>query len=419
MGDDQEIIDLNYEECNKCFKDNYQNSKSKKKVPCLICEKKYHYQCIGITKNVADILCNANKDSNVAFTCDDCVSERNKVNDMVKKINKLEEMMNILLKKQEKYENEMLMLKTKRVLTQKPPTAQNMTPKRSWVDVLAEECEDIETSQPKIQKVSNVKTPVVNKPNVKLPVLIVKPKSKENKITEEMKEDMRNQVKSVLNPVNDPVRALRTSSSGKVVLECNDIASMEIVKQKIASTLKNDYVVGLPEATSPMLRVTNINESDFTNDNKLIVDLRKQNDDIIEFTTTMEVVSVKKYGHVYTALIRVDTNTFKRILEKQKLFIGWSSCRVYESFNVKRCFKCNKFDHIGKECVEKAQSCPKCAGNHEIKECKSVTMCCSNCTRMNRELNLQLNAEHYVWSTRCPVFQRKIESIRNKVRYKQ
>ena len=87
-----------------------------------------------------------------------------------------------------------------------------------------------------------------------------------------------------------------------------------------------------------------------------------------------------------------------------KVFIGLHSCKIYERFYVKRCYRCQKYGHYIGQCSDEVLCCGKCAGNHKTTDCQ-VTLeqtdkhRCSNCKLANKP------DKHLVSSSSCPIFQ--------------
>ena len=69
-----------------------------------------------------------------------------------------------------------------------------------------------------------------------------------------------------------------------------------------------------------------------------------------------------------------------------KVTIGLVSCKVYNQYNVKRCYNCQKFGHYVKECPTKeVPICGKCSENHQTKYCETFERKCINCVNNNIE----------------------------------
>lgn len=93
---------------------------------------------------------------------------------------------------------------------------------------------------------------------------------------------------------------------------------------------------------------------------------------------------------------------------------GWKRCRVFDGLQVLRCFKCNGFNHKGADCKAAVVTCPICSGAHELKDCKAEKKKCSNCEKLRNEKNADIDVNHAVWSSECPVY-RKQQERRNKL----
>lgn len=115
-------------------------------------------------------------------------------------------------------------------------------------------------------------------------------------------------------------------------------------------------------------------------------------------------------------IIEVNSATYKMLLDMHTLRLPWRECNVYEHIYVKRCYKCLGFSHIAKDCRHD-QKCSKCGGSHKYSECKSRNICCANCRSANEKLRVKIDTKHHAWSTDCPVYKRRIESLVNKIEY--
>ena len=70
------------------------------------------------------------------------------------------------------------------------------------------------------------------------------------------------------------------------------------------------------------------------------------------------------------------------------LRVEWGRYKVRDRYHALMCFHCQRFGHMKTKCSDKAKGdkprCPKCAGEHEMKECKANFKKCINCVRANR-----------------------------------
>lgn len=168
---------------------------------------------------------------------------------------------------------------------------------------------------------------------------------------------------------------------------------------------------------NPRLRVTNI-PSNIAKDS-IIDELKKNNEELNDCDVSLIPVlnrkATSKQQSSCDIVVEVNSATYKMLMEKQLLRLPWRECRVYEHIYVKSCYKCLGFSHIAKDCKQD-QKCSKC-GSHKFSECKNRNICCANCRSVNEKLKVKMNTKHHAWSTDCPVYKRRIESLVNRIEY--
>ena len=94
-----------------------------------------------------------------------------------------------------------------------------------------------------------------------------------------------------------------------------------------------------------------------------------------------------------------------------KLTLGLSSCKVYDRYNVKRCYNCQNFGHIAKDCPTKETPvCGKCSEEHNTIDCQTPNPRCINCVRNNCE-----DLHHPTSSIQCPSLVKEREQLKKKL----
>jgi hypothetical protein len=243
------------------------------------------------------------------------------------------------------------------------------------------------------------------------PIIIVRPRDVEQRCVK-----TRNEIKAKIDPASLPVNGLRNAAKGSVIIEVKDKESTEIVKKKTEETLGVDYTVEIVKAKNPRIKIMGV--YDKTTKEDLLTSIRSQNDCISE-DATVEIIKIdksRKFKDNYNIIVEIDPKTYGKIMEVNKLNIGWNRCRVLDHIYVIRCFKCEQYGHFAKDC-KNAETCGICAESHHTKECKSEVFKCTNCVNAVKKLNLQLDVNHPVWSDECKVYKRIESSKKRSINY--
>jgi hypothetical protein len=242
------------------------------------------------------------------------------------------------------------------------------------------------------------------------PVVVVKPKSagQKSEVTQKF-------VKENIDPSVIPVKNVRSVSNGSVVIHCQDRSKIDECKKSIESRLGSEYEVVIPEKRQPSVKIVGLSE--IMSEEVLITKMKAQNP-FIPSDSVIKVTELKKKNDKIFASFSCDALCFKKIIDNERLLVGWDSCRVYEHFKILRCFNCSGYHHTAKECKNK-RSCPRCSLDHELSECKSELEKCVNCCSANGLLKLSLCTSHASWSRDCPVYKKKLNMSARKVNYLQ
>lgn len=372
-------------------------------LKCCFCDYSTHFECEDMHKDVFYIL---QQSRNLQWFCDSCTENKKFLINISDKLNKLND-------KLAEHEKKLNSIAQPINFYQNSP----LTPrKRSFVNVLKENnsASNVENGRAKIMKINqNGQNPPVQ--SVKAPILVIKSKKEVKKCDlEKSATNASVKIKSILNPLTDPVKSMQTRKNGKVIIQCNDSQSLENVKEKLSKKIGSEFSIEKPTERRPVLKVVGLH--DYVDEETAINYIRKQNDTIITSESVLKIEQVRKRETYTTLLISTDIVTFKKVMQRRRLLIGWNSCKCWEHLEIIRCFRCQMIGHISANCSE-VEVCPKCAGSHAIKNCNQEKICCVNCSQANVNLNLQLNTEHYAWSINCTVMQKRLKSVQRHVRY--
>lgn len=95
---------------------------------------------------------------------------------------------------------------------------------------------------------------------------------------------------------------------------------------------------------------------------------------------------------------------------KNRVFIGHQSCKVWDLINIKPCLKCGRFGHSTLKCIN-PHCCLKCAGSHITIKCdNNAENKCINCLYSNNKYKTNLQINHMANDTeKCSILKKKIE----------
>ena len=99
---------------------------------------------------------------------------------------------------------------------------------------------------------------------------------------------------------------------------------------------------------------------------------------------SVEHVNTNKKNKMQTAIIKVNSTTYSLIRStKNKIYVGYQSCKVFDDINMKPCYNCARIEHSGKKCKNKA-TCLRCSGEHLTMDCdRKAKVKCVNCVYRN------------------------------------
>lgn len=131
-----------------------------------------------------------------------------------------------------------------------------------------------------------------------------------------------------------------------------------------------------------------------------------------EFVKSIKIIRHRKLdtGRKWIG-IEIDADTRKHLINtKEKLFIGWATCRYIDDLEIVRCLHCQQYGHVAKYCAEKDPRCARCAEHHKTddcpkKACDEFKPICASCKRIKKP------CDHSTGSPNCPTYKAKLEAL--------
>ena len=122
-----------------------------------------------------------------------------------------------------------------------------------------------------------------------------------------------------------------------------------------------------------------------------------------------------------TVGIKVSPCIRDMLVSKGRIYVGNTSCRVLDRFDVRQCFKCQRFGHMATQCRASDPVCMYCSASHLTKNCphkyNTASHRCVNCSHSSNTSLLESCDTHHSGSDLCPVILSEKTNIRNRTEY--
>lgn len=373
-------------------------------VSCEYCEKVFHLKCAPMSQTFFSSLI---KNEGATWICKDCRPNKGFFKNLIARIQGLEKTL-------QEHTNKLNSVTSS--MSSPLNTAVRQKNKRTFASIM--EDNSAIGSAVKLQKTkdSNILTPmrkqtIKNASKIKNYV-IVQPKD----MSETTSEEARAAIKSALDKSSDPVRGMRKTVKGKILIECNDSASVKLIQEKLNDKMKDSCEIKGVNSYLPKMIVTGL--SDYESEGHFLKLLYKQNESIVNNGKIKVLKAYPQKNGATNVLISCDLLNYSALKKLKSLYIDFDICSVYEHVYVLRCFKCQCFGHKEEDCTNKVV-CSKCAGTHRSNQCNVQDYTCHNCTVFNLSCNDEnrLDTAHPVFSIRCPVYKEVFNKKKNRAEY--
>ena len=127
-------------------------------------------------------------------------------------------------------------------------------------------------------------------------------------------------------------------------------------------------------------------------------------------------------GENFTSVgIKVSPDIRYHLIEARWIYIGNTRCKVTDRFDLKQCYKCQKFGHKSDQCREPQTICKYCSASHPTRTCPHKhdreQHRCINCSHSSNEQFKALCHTHHSAAESCPIIMMETENLRKKTEY--
>lgn len=207
------------------------------------------------------------------------------------------------------------------------------------------------------------------------------------------------------------VSRVEPAASQGVRISTSTANSGELMR-KLQATLSNSFEIIEPGERRVKVKIVNFDNFNGLKEDEIATAVRAQNGELIndnEEFTVLKIIKHYKIVDRFTIIAEISQSAYKKIMKRQMLVISLSMCKVLDLLSVARCFKCSRYGHMAAACKSATLSCPKCSGNHALKDCDADARNCVNCRDANKKFNLHMDTNHAVWDRECTLLKRKID----------
>lgn len=228
-------------------------------------------------------------------------------------------------------------------------------------------------------------------------------------------EDVRKKILEKVNPRKAKLHIYRLSRvrGNGVALEVGKEGEGEKVREAVGADLE----VRAPKKRMPKCMVHNV-PNDY-NEGNLIEDMCRQNLGLAEQELERAKSEIKvsfrmkarDQENQHHLILETSPCIYGKIMGGERVFAGWNSFRVTKYVPIMRCYKCQKYGHMAKECHGK-EVCGHCSDEgHDRRQCPKARLepTCANCPKGKNR--------HSVHSRDCPVHQKEVQRIEKNTDY--
>ncbi|GBN95455.1 hypothetical protein AVEN_29585-1 [Araneus ventricosus] len=299
------------------------------------------------------------------------------------------------------------------------PNMANDKNKKATSEYLATLPTATKAKAPARPKKTATRTPEILKPKPSVPTLVVKPTS-EGSTYQKLKKQLEEKIN--LKTLGVKVINCAPSTGNGVIIRLQTPDMLATLQKTINEhpELKDNCCARAPKGRNPQIIIYDIAKTDLSREeeeSQFLEQLRNSND---LPSGEMKVIFRRKgRGPLQHWIISVSPEIFDSFKGEKRLHLGFGSYKFREFLDPPRCFKCQKFGHVSKNCSEQATLCSRCPGVHVFSKCTKTNTVCRNCREYNKRTNSKIRVDHPATSDKCPVYLREKEQLAKQTNYVQ
>lgn len=246
-----------------------------------------------------------------------------------------------------------------------------------------------------------------------IPSIIIKPKKVQN--CETTKRELQSNIKP--SQIGVGIEKVKEGRDGAIIITCSSHKGCKTMLEEARQKLEEKYEISETKLLQPSVKIRNVQWEEAYGPIENAI--RAQNNIFTE-EDTFEVQFTKKQHkntNLSVIILKCNGTAYSKMLKAEKINIGYYKCPVSENIYIKRCYKCNGFRHIAKDCKIEHNICHKCSGHHHGKECQEESIKCVNCLDENRKYNTNYETNHTAFDYSCKSYLKQVELLKKKINY--
>ena len=238
-------------------------------------------------------------------------------------------------------------------------------------------------------------------------------------------DELKQEIMRLMNPTREKIKikGVRKTRDGGLVIET--ATSEDLRKIEEHNTLKEKgYRIIKAGASNPRIVVFYIPKS--LSECEITETIYNQNEDLFVGISKEEFESNfqprfrmgRRAEEVTNWVVEVSPKirSVIRADDKQRLYVGWMSCKIQDFRGVSRCFNCQMYGHVAKFCRITEKTCSYCAKTgHIANECPDAKAkkepTCPACKKAKKK------ADHSGGDKKCPAYKAALDRVISRTNY--